>query len=209
MWKRWFCEPCNGRTGRWEEEYTAWGLSVLLELQRQKPPVGHSVALEFDDADPGALARMFWAWMFAVDFELRAELPDIANAVLSGRPVEPPPGLRVVLGATTDLRLWLMEQRDGKAVRTVAGRGAWRETPAGIWTAEPEDVPLPRVAISSPPLVALLADRSHDPQPRYFDTSDWLNETTGERRPIAVLLPIVRAFDADETVPFVTYERLA
>lgn len=209
MWGRWFCERCNGATGRWEEEYIAWGLHVLLELQRQKPSAGQVLGLDFEDADPGAFGRMLWAWMFAVDDALRAEVPDIAHSVLSGVAVEPPAELRVLVGATTDLRLWLVGQRDGVAMQSAVGGGGWRETSRGLLTTLPEDVPLPRVAISAPPLVVLLAEAGHDPRVPYFDASAWLLDPAGQRRSAAMLLPVVRPFDAEEPVTLVTYEQLA
>jgi hypothetical protein len=208
MWRRWFCESCNSRTGRWEEEYIVWGFPVLQELHRQEPAVGEPLALQFDDADPGALGRMLWAWMFAVDDGLREQLPDIADAILTGHPVEPPPNLRVLVGATTDLRLWLVGQRGGKALRTMAGRGVWHETTGGVWTTGPEDVPIPHAAIASPPLVVLLADASHNPHAPYFDASEWLNEPPGLRRCVTMFLPVVRAFDAEGEVTLLTYEQL-
>src|SRR5689334_21420081 len=29
MWGRWFCEPCNNRTGRFDEEYVRWSRDLF------------------------------------------------------------------------------------------------------------------------------------------------------------------------------------
>ena len=124
-----------------------------------------------------------WAWMFALDPNLRLNEPDLAAAVLSGDPVEPPSDKKLLIGATTSLGIWV----------SVVG---------------PEEVDAPEVAVSSPPFVALLADASDDPRVRYTDTAEWLREDAHARREVNLFLPVVRGLESLDQLTLVTYEEL-
>ena len=73
-----------------------------------------------------------WAWMFALDPNLRLNEPNLAAAVLSGDPVEPPTDKKLLIGATTSLGIWVSGQVGGHAFRTpVGGRVPSYKTASG------------------------------------------------------------------------------
>jgi hypothetical protein len=158
---------------------------------------------------PGAVVRAMWAWMFALDPNLRLNEPDLAAAVLSGDPVEPPTDKKLLIGATTSLGIWVSGQVGGHAFRTpVGGRVPSYKTASGIRVVGPEEVDAPEVAVSSPPFVALLADASDDPRVRYTDTAEWLREDAHARREVNLFLPVVRGLESLDQLTLVTYEEL-
>lgn len=61
----------------------------------------------------GAVVRAMWAWMFALDPNLRLNELDLAAAILSGDPVEPPSDKKLLIGATTSLGIWVSGQVGG------------------------------------------------------------------------------------------------
>jgi hypothetical protein len=155
------------------------------------------------------VARSMWAWMFALIPDLRTRYPDLAQAVISGDPVRSPDDLRLLVAATSSLRIWVCGQDGGFAVRGRLDGRDGHESPSGLWAPGPEMVAVPRIAVSSPPFVVLLADSGDDVRANYFDTREWLEEDARSVRPVSLLLPMVRAFDADGPVTLVTYEELA
>jgi len=159
----WFCEACNGRTGQWDEEYVSWASPLVLALQEGKHRARRPLACAIETGDPGAFVRALWGWMFAIDDKLRAEQPALAQSVLSGEPVEAPTAVRLLLGATTSLRVWLRGQRDHVSVTTRLATSEGRTHPSGLWTPTPEVVRLPRAVVCAPPYVAILAAATDDP----------------------------------------------
>lgn len=107
MWGRWFCAECNNATRSWDEEYTRWTIDPLRALHDPKNP-GNTFAARAYTADPGALVRCLWAWMFALADNLRARQPEIAAAVLRGSPAEPSERLRLLLAATRDTHFGML-----------------------------------------------------------------------------------------------------
>ena len=109
------------------------------------------------------------AWTFALDPNLRLTEPDLAAAVPSGDPVEPPSDKRLLIGATTSVGIWASGQVGGHVfLPAVGGRVPRYKTASGIRVAGPEEVDAPEVAVSSSPFVALLADASDDPHRARF-----------------------------------------
>jgi hypothetical protein len=98
---RWFCDECNNRTGRWDEEYLRWRPDLLVALDRIKR--GNRISGVLPEADPGAFVRCLWAWGFALADNLRAAIPVVADAVRSGDP-DPPPAFKLLLAATREDR---------------------------------------------------------------------------------------------------------
>lgn len=88
MWGRWFCEPCNNRTGRWDEEYLRWREDLLPALHDPRLP-GNTVEIRSALLDPGAFVRSLWAWMIALSDHLGERHPEVGTAVLSGEPEDP------------------------------------------------------------------------------------------------------------------------
>ncbi len=129
-----------------------------------------------ESADPGAFVRVLWAWMFALDNGLHWGWPELAESTLSGEPASPPRGLRLLLAATTSP--WIAAVEPIRA--QWAGHG---------WDSEAANQP--RVAISAPPFVAMLAADDTDPAPGSFDTCVWLADRAGARRPLTLELLIV------------------
>ena len=137
---------------------------------------------------------------------LRLNEPDLAAAVLSGDPVEPPSDKKLLIGATTSLGIWVSGQVGGHAFRTpVGGRVPSYKTASGIRVVGPEEVDAPEVAVSSPPFVALLADASDDPLVRYTDTEEWLREDARARREVNLFLPVVLGLESLDQLTLVTY----
>jgi hypothetical protein len=182
-WGWWLCEQCNNRTELWEREYLRWVRPLFAEIQRVQPRYGQGIECSMPSADPGAVARLLWGWMFALDPRMRIFYPDVASAILTGDPVEPPPNRRMLLAATPDLRIWMVRRR--------------HDVPLGL-TPLPAAVPL--VAIASPPFVVVLADPSYELGNDYLDTSAWLRERAGERRAWQVRMPVVASFDEEEAL---------
>jgi hypothetical protein len=112
---------------------------------------------------------------------MRVFYPDVARAILSGEPTEPPPNRRLLIAATPDLRIWIVRKRGDVTLGV-------RPVPASV----------PHVAISSPPFVVVLADERYDGSANYFDTSEWLRERAGERRRLVIRMPVVASYSEDE-----------
>lgn len=208
-WGRWFCEGCNGRTGKWDEEFLRWATpNLVIEIQRAKVRPGENFFYDKIEGDPAAFVRSLWAWAFAVDSELRKELPDLANAVRTGVAADAPASqCRLLLGATADLRIWVARQRGGYAIRSHLS--GWYRTSSGIDVPGSEFLTVPQVAVSAPPFVALLARSGDAPHAPYFDTGPWLTESVGSRRRVSIRLPIVKPFGDADVINLVTYEELA
>ncbi len=88
MWGRWYCEPCNNRTGLGDEEYLRWCPDLLAALH-DPANSGNTISFVSTLLDPGAFVRSLWAWGFALADNLRAACPDVAASVLAGDPVAP------------------------------------------------------------------------------------------------------------------------
>jgi hypothetical protein len=207
-WGEWLCEPCNNKTGEWDEEYGEWSRNIVLKLHDGGVRHGRDLPMHLQNVAPGAVVRAMWAWMFALDPNLRLNEPDLAAAVLSGDPVDPPSDKKLLIGATTSLGIWVSGQVGGHAFRTpTGGRVPTYKTASGIRVIGPEEVDAPEVAISSPPFVALLAEASDDPKVRYTDTADWLREDArARRREVNLFLPVVRGLESLDQLTLVTYE---
>jgi hypothetical protein len=208
-WGRWLCADCNTVTGRWDDEYARWSRNLVVQIHDGNVRVGQQVPMFVRDGDPGAVVRALWAWMFALDGDLRLKEPALAQSVLAGHPVSQPKDIKLLLAATTSLRIWVSGQVGGYAVRTPVGPDRGYTTADGIWAPGNEMVGVPRVAISSPPFVVLLAEDGHDRGGvPYFDTAEWVADRAGDRRDVSMYLPVVRGFEADGPVTLVTYEQL-
>lgn len=210
MWGWWFCERCNHETERWDREFALWANEFAPRLTQHPPRSAETFYLYAEQYDPAAFVRALWSWSLAVDVELRHDVPDVAAAVLTGEPVTAPTDHRMLLGATTDLRICMAMQRGGVVVQThVGAHTGWHKSSTGLLVPGPELLPVPRIAISAPPFVALLAHANDDTQARYFDTGDWLEENVGARRTITAVVPAVRPFIPDGNAKLVRYEELA
>jgi hypothetical protein len=177
-------------------------------VARRWSSTGARATMHLRGVAPGAVVRAMWAWMFALDPSLRLTQPDLAAGVLSGESVEPPSDVRLVIGATTSLGIWVSGQVGGHAFRTPVGRNHSYTTTSGIRVAGTEEVDAPEVAISSPPFVVLLSDVRDEMRVAYSDTADWLREDAGDRRDVNLLLPVVRGLEKLDELALVTYEEL-
>jgi len=187
-WGWYFCASCNGDTSKWEDEHLRWQRPILQRIHEHGSPRPLPPG-EMLDRDPGAFVRALWAWMFALDETLFGGHRDLAAAVKSGDAVQPPRDLRLLLAATTSLEMWASRQRDGYGVAFDLRHGGWQHRESGLWSLEPELLELPRVVISTPPFVLVLADSARDVP--LFDTAPWLTEAAGNRRAVPLLLPTV------------------
>jgi hypothetical protein len=208
-WGRWLCKACNETTGSWDEEYGEWSRNLVLGLHDGGVQHGRELPMHLRNVRPGAAVRAMWAWMFALDPNLRLSEPDLAASVLSGDPVRPPSDKKLLIGATTSLGIWVSGQVGGYVFRNpVAGRMPSYKAASGLRVVGPEEVDAPEVAISSPPFVVLLAEADDDALVRYTDTADWLGEDARARRDVDLLLPVVRGLASLEELTLVTYEEL-
>jgi hypothetical protein len=115
--------------------------------------------------------------------------------------VQPPSDLRLWLAASTSLHQWVSPQRDGYGVDFDLRHGGWQQRGRGLWSHEPELIEVPRIVISAPPFVLVLADMSHEVG--LFDTGPWLAEAAGSRRAVPLLLPTVKVGRrADPTIRY-------
>ena len=207
-WGRWLCAKCNGKTGQWDEEYGTWSRNLVLALHDAGVQPGRALPMYLRNVAPGAVVRAMWAWMFALDPSLREAEPDLAAAVLSGHPVESPSDVKLVIGATTSLGIWVSGQVGGQAFRTPTGRSRGYTTPSGIRVPGTKEVDSPEVAVSSPPFVVLLARTDDETQVQYTDTAEWLRESARDRRDVNLLLSVVRGLEKLDELALVTYEEL-
>jgi hypothetical protein len=162
MWGYWFCATCNSdRTRPWNEEYSRWVPPIFRAIHNPQSS-GDTLSAIFADLDPGAFARCVWAWFFATCKGLREQLPEVAAAVRTGEPVQPPARLpRVFLACTRDLQFSMM-----------GGRFS--------------------TGITAPPFGAVLVDeRTRYLVPSWFDVALWLPQRPGRRRDLSLTLPIV------------------
>ena len=179
----WLCATCNNRTERWEPEYHRWQHQVSSAIDAHPAPAWKLLSIHDPSSDPGALVRLFWGWMFAIDEKLRWGWPELADSVLTGEPTSTPDGLRLLLTASTSP--WIAATKPMRTQWT--GRG---------W--DPEAASQPRVVVSAPPFFVHLAVDGTDPAPGSFDTAEWLADRAGTRRALDVELLIVDALsDAD------------
>ena len=146
---------------------------------------------------------------FAIDPLLRAEHPDVAEAVQLGTAVAPPEEHRMLLAATSDLRIWVAGQRGGAVLRTRTRAKQWHIGASGLVLPGPEFLPIPRVAVAAPPFVALLAEGRDAPRLPYFDTGDWLTEVPGATRVVHAPLVVTRSFGDANGLTLISYEELA
>jgi hypothetical protein len=207
-WGRWFCTHCNRRCGRWEEEYIRWSTRLVTKLHDEKP-AGARLIAELPDADPGAVVRAMWAWAFAVDSSLLVRYPQLAASIRSGNPVDPPDDVRLLLGATRSLRIWVVGQRGGYAISSPIPAAAGSRMPDRLWFSGSRTVGCPDMAVASPPFVVLLAKEGDEPIVDYFDTGAWLAEPAGQRRTVSLFIPMVRGFEAQGPLTLLTFEQLA
>lgn len=122
VWGYWFCENCNNRTGTWDQEYLRWQVPLLQKLHFSNEPRNGPLVGEFTNADPGAFIRCLWAWMFALDRQLLHREPEVAKAVRTGGPCNPPTAVRLLIAISMSLRMWMAGQ-DGVAVAKLGNRG--------------------------------------------------------------------------------------
>jgi hypothetical protein len=180
----WLCATCNNRTARWESEYVRWAVQISSAVQAHPAPAWKRLAVHDPSSDPGAFVRVLWSWMFSLDPKLRWGWPELGASILSGEPTDPPPGIRLLLTATTSP--WIAATKPIRAIWTGSG-----------WN--PEAANEPRVAVSAPPFQVYLAADDTDPAPGSLDTCDWLADQAGIRRPLDLELLIVEAL-TDEDV---------
>lgn len=183
MWGWWLCERCNNRTERWEAEYRRWKEQLEDAISSQPAPAWKRLSIHDPRSDPGALVRVFWAWMFAIDDGLGWGWPDLAESVLTGEPTDPPNGIRLLLTASTSP--WI--------AATKPVRAHWK---GQGW--DPVAANAPRVAVSAPPFFVYLAADGTDPAPGSLDTGEWLRERAGTRRALDLELLIVDALTDDD-----------
>ena len=181
VWGYYFCEACNHRTENWEGAYRRWVHTVLPEVVDAQPSYGSQIGLSFATADVGAMGRMIWGWMFALDRGLRLEYPAVAEAILSGAACEPPANYKIRLAVTPDLRIFTF----------TGDRRSDPTLPSAV----------PNAVVVSPPFVVVLADQAYEGSSlAWLDVSGWLRFAEGELHGGELRLPVVATYDS-ETLP--------
>lgn len=179
----WLCAECNNRTERWESEYRRWKEQLSAAISAHPAPAWKRISAHDPSSDPGALVRLLWTWMFAIDETLRLGWPELAQSLITGEPAGPPDGLRLLLTASTSP--WIAAMQPVRAQWT--GKG---------W--DPDAANQPRIAVSAPPFFVCLEVDGTDPAPGAFETSEWLAHRAGTRRPLDLELLIVEALTDDD-----------
>ena len=190
-WGRWLCEGCNGRTGLWDEEYLRWQKPLLLAIHDSEEPPRQVLLGEFSNADPGAFVRCLWAWMFALDGRLLESYRSLAEAVLSGEPVDPPSDIRLLIGVTTSLRMWLTNQDGAVRIEGAPASDGWYRHGSGLWATSPELLDVPLVVVAAPPFNVVLASSTQAHRLPHLDTGPWLRDAAENRRSTRLDLPMV------------------
>lgn len=200
MWGYWFCQPCNGATGVWDEHWLKWQAALLGSVQR-RPQATDNVLHAGLNAKPGAFVRSMWAWMFALLPGLLDEHPAVAEAVRTGEPVDPPPGLRLLFTVTRSLNIYVSSQRDVVAV-DASLTDAWSQRPSGLVVQGPSTTALPLVVVGAPPFNVVLVADGYQDRVIHFDASAWLLDAAGDIRDVQVQLPMIAV--RNETSPLPT-----
>lgn len=204
MWGYWFCIDCNGRTGVWDERYIDLHQRLLLHLHDGPERPRQKLMGELENLDVGAVARSMWAWSFALVPGMADRYPDLAEAVRTGEPVEPPGDIELLLGVTMDLRIWAIGQQDAVVVvRNLTGE---RARPSGLVVPGPTTDPLPLTAVGSPPFSVVLAHVDRPTGIPHTSVNEWLRDPAGVRRKVVLDLPMVETLGADSPSPM-TYGR--
>jgi hypothetical protein len=189
----WFCERCNQRTGRWDDEYidVQRHLIFLMHGSDQSPRQYLGGILE--DIDIGAFARSMWAWSFALNPTLRTQYPDLAAAVRTGDPVEPPSELELLLALTPSLHFWACAQPESLVIKD--GGAQFHRRPSGLLVVGPQIEQLPITAVASPPFSVVLAHTNRPAGVPHVVTNDWLRDPGGARRDVPIMLPLIEVAD--------------
>ena len=170
MWGYWFCEPCNNATGRWDETYLRWQVA-MVNVVHDPAKAGSArgwIGGDVSSLDPGGFARSVWSWAFARNEELRDMVPDVADAVRSGAPVDPPHSVHVMLALTTSTRLFISRQVEATFLHFRLGDGSA--------TAEPT----PWTVIGAPPFNMAVVPHEHlDLLPLHVDIGPLLQIPAG------------------------------
>jgi len=178
VWGWWFCNRCNGRTGRWDQTYQRVWRNLLSSVH--EPNHAHANRYRAQaQFDVGAFIRAVWAWAFALDERMRHDAPDVAKAVLSGDPVNPPRDVMVGLALTRSLRLLVSQQRHAAEITVdlTTGQSSISSTPWAV--------------IAAPPFSIAVADlRDADLLP-HANVSHLLTHRAGDRPKIELELPII------------------
>lgn len=175
------CRKCNNDAGAWYDP--AFGsfwhhLARALLVHDQMPPAGGPHLLIAEGVDPGAVVRSILSGMMAINPRLRTDFPSLSEAVHDEKQVAPPDGLYLLLAFTPDLQLRVsgggserQEVRGGRLVRSVFVHAEF------AWA----------------PLYLVLTDESGR---QYWQSSHdilpWLVDQPGRRRPVNMLIPLLR-----------------
>lgn len=162
----WFCSECNNRTAAWDECFAAWGRELHVCLTGGAR-TGQRVAVRILQAASGQFARCLWAWMFAICDDLRSQLPDAADAVLSGEAAPPPTHPRLLVAATLEDQISISVAPNSAVVVAppfvaflLSERFLWSDN--GLWRGL-----------------------------RLFDAGDWLKHSAQDRADVELDMPIV------------------
>ncbi len=208
-WGYWFCAECNGKTGKWDEEFIKWQRAILGSIARHRPRVGQVLHFGLRSPDPGAFARCLWGWMFALDPSLLDNESALAEAVREGTSVTPPVHLRLLVAVTTARDIWLTNPGTGAIGFDLSGeQNGWWLHPSKLWAPTPPAIELPYAVVAAPPFNVVLADARHDHGLQHFDASDWVAEPAGKHRDVLGYLPVVRVARAPSSPTPVTYKHI-
>ncbi len=168
-WGYWFCEGCNGSTGRWDEIYTMWHHDIVLAIHPEGAPARKLPPSLMGTGDPGGFVRSIWAWAFALDMteSLHHRYPDLADAIQAGTPTVPPIDLRLLLAATTSLEFT-------------------------IKAGEPNAL---MMVVCAPPFIVAASHEQPLEGVPLVDVSRWIEDPAGVKREVPLLLPTVNVSD--------------
>jgi len=178
-WVRELCRPCNGLTGRYDQEFARWWRALALRWEDLRAqPIGTEAPFQFEDVRPGAFVRSVLAGMHALNPTLRDRWPELAKAVLTGEAIDPPGDILLLLSLYAgDKRYVLGGPGVAKGVRLPNGA---------------QGVIQPEAEIPWPPLhLVLVSESGRLPWPLSMDVMAWLKDPPDLVRDVAVQTAIL------------------
>jgi len=168
------CEPCNNRVGSWDDFFGDFWTCLAGELAQGQGQISPSpVVIEMEKGRPGAVVRSILGGMFAINPGLLTQWPDVAAAVISGAPVDPPADMTLLLELYLGNHGWI--SGGGAKINPVTGISSYIDS-EWVW----------------PPLHVLLTRPNFRGRwPGAMAINGWLADSGTSVRKVSVMMPVV------------------
>lgn len=165
------CEPCNGATGRWDEDLVLLQKTLMHGLLHAGvDETWIDLELSFNEKiRAGRLARAICAGVFAMNETFASDFPSVADAIVGGHGAELPSSVRLHMALTTDLEIFASSQRGGTAVRHGEDALAAERLPSSV--------------IHVPPMCFALTEGNSPVPVFHADISHWIAHDVDENCP--------------------------